>query len=92
MTGWAAQPVVEPSPNFIVILADDLGYGDLSCFDGWIHTPSIDRLAAMGVRLTDFHTSGAVCSPTRAGFLTGRYQQRSGISGVVTADPAAGWR
>ncbi|MCA9066242.1 MAG: sulfatase-like hydrolase/transferase [Planctomycetaceae bacterium] len=80
------------SPNFVIIMADDLGYGDLSCYDGWIHTPSIDRLAAMGIRLTDYHSNGAVCSPTRAALMTGRYQQRCGIAGVVMADPARGWR
>lgn len=72
-------------PNVVVILADDMGYGDLSSYDGWIRTPHLDALAASGMRFTDFHSSGAVCSPTRAGFVTGRYQQRAGIPGVVTA-------
>lgn len=76
----------EERPNFIVIMADDLGYGDLSCYDGWIDVPSIERMAEKGVRLTDFHSSGNVCSPTRAGLLTGRYQQRAGIPGVIVAD------
>ncbi|MCA9199830.1 MAG: sulfatase-like hydrolase/transferase [Planctomycetales bacterium] len=70
----------------MVIMADDLGYGDLSCYDGWIPTPNLDRLAMDGVRMTDFHSSGNVCSPTRAGLLTGRYQQRAGIPGVIYAD------
>lgn len=74
-------------PNIIVIMADDLGYGDLSSYDGWIQTPHIDRLASRGLRFTDFHSSGNVCSPTRAGLMTGRYQQRAGIPGVVFADP-----
>lgn len=74
-------------PNFIIILADDMGYGDASCYGGWINTPNLDRLAAEGLRFTDFHSSGAVCSPTRAGLITGRYQQRAGIPGVVNADP-----
>ena len=72
-------------PNIVLIMADDLGYGDLSCYDGWIKTPNIDALAESGIRFTDFHTSGSVCSPTRAGLLTGRYQQRAGIGGVVYA-------
>lgn len=73
-------------PNFVIILADDLGYGDLGCYGGTAaQTPCIDRLAAEGMRLTDFHSSGAVCSPTRAGLLTGRYQQRAGVPGVITA-------
>ncbi len=72
-------------PNFVVVLADDLGYGDASCYGGWIETPHLDRMASRGVRFTDFHSSGNVCSPTRAGLLTGRYQQRAGIPGVVYA-------
>lgn len=76
-----------PRPNVVVIMADDLGYGDLSSYDGWIETPTLDVMAAEGVRFTDFHSSGAVCSPTRAGLLTGRYQQRAGIPNVIYADP-----
>lgn len=73
-------------PNFVIIMADDLGYSDLGCYGNTeIATPNIDALATTGVRLTDYHSNGAVCSPTRAALLTGRYQQRSGISGVVTA-------
>lgn len=74
-------------PNFVVIMADDLGYGDLSSYGGWIETPHLDKLAAQGMKFTDFHSSGNVCSPTRAGLMTGRYQQRAGIPGVVFADP-----
>lgn len=75
-------------PNFVLILADDLGYGDLSCYGNTeVPTPHIDRLASQGMRFTDFHSSGTVCSPTRAGLLTGRYQQRSGVDGVIYADP-----
>ena len=73
-------------PNFIVIMADDMGYGDASCYGNTkFETKNIDRMAREGIRFTDFHSSGAVCSPTRAGLLTGRYQQRSGISTVVYA-------
>jgi len=74
-------------PNFIIILADDMGYGDSSCYQGWIETPRLERLAAEGLKFTDFHSSGVVCSPTRAGLLTGRYQQRAGVPGVINADP-----
>ncbi|HJN15322.1 MAG TPA: sulfatase-like hydrolase/transferase [Armatimonadota bacterium] len=74
------------APNIMIILADDLDYGDIGCYgNARIQTPNIDALAAGGLRFTDFHSSGAVCSPTRAGLLTGRYQQRAGIPGVVTA-------
>ena len=73
-------------PNIIIIVADDLGYGDVGCFGNpTAKTPHIDALAADGMRLADFHSNGAVCSPTRAALLTGRYQQRAGIVGVVTA-------
>lgn len=75
-------------PNFVIIMVDDMGYEGLSCFGNpYFKTPEIDRLAAEGMRLTDFHSSGTVCSPTRAGLLTGRYQQRAGIEAVITADP-----
>jgi arylsulfatase A-like enzyme len=74
-----AQPAADAPPNFLVIMVDDLGYGDLGCYGGRARTPHIDRLAREGLRATDFHSNGAVCSPTRAAFLTGRYQQRSGI-------------
>lgn len=71
-------------PNFIVVLVDDMGYEGVSCFGNpYFETPEIDRLAAEGMRLTDFHTSGTVCSPTRTGLLTGRYQQRAGIEAVI---------
>ena len=73
-------------PNFILIMADDLGYGDISCYGNtYINTPNIDRLAMEGIRFTDFHSNGAVCSPTRAALLTGKYQQRTGVGGVITA-------
>ena len=72
-------------PNIIIFLADDMGYGDSSINGGWIKTPNMERLAAEGLRFTDFHASGAVCSPTRAGLLTGRYQQRAGIPNVIYA-------
>ena len=71
--------------NFVVIMADDLGYGDLSTYGGWIDTPSLDRMAAEGLKFTDFHSNGAVCSPTRAALMTGRYQQRAGVPIVIFA-------
>lgn len=72
-------------PNFVVIMADDLGYGDLSTYGGWIAAPSLERMASEGLRFTDFHSNGAVCSPTRAALMTGRYQQRAGLPIVVYA-------
>ena len=71
-------------PNLIVVMVDDMGYEGVSCFGNpYFQTPEIDRFAAEGMRLTDFHSSGTVCSPTRAGLLTGRYQQRAGIEAVI---------
>jgi len=70
-------------PNFVVILADDLGYGDLACYGAAdIPTPAIDRMAAEGVRLNDFYVS-PVCSPTRAALMTGCHPTRVGIGGVL---------
>jgi len=81
-----SSALAEGKPNIIIILADDYGYGDVGCYGSQrFKTPNIDALAAGGMRFTDFHSNGAVCSPTRAAFLTGRYQQRTGITGVVTA-------
>ena len=72
-------------PNIVFILADDLGYGDLGCYGCEdIQTPNLDRLATEGVRFTDYYANGAVCTPTRAAFMTGRYQQRLGLEDAVT--------
>ena len=74
-------------PNIIVIFADDLGYGDVGSYGAPdAKTPNIDRLAREGVKLTDFYANHANCSPTRAGFITGRYQQRYGIESPLRAD------
>ena len=74
-------------PNILVIYADDLGYGDVSCYNpdrGRIPTPHIDRLAVEGMRFTDAHSSSSVCSPSRYTFLTGRYHWRTRLqSGIV---------
>ena len=74
-------------PNIIYILADDMGYGDVSCYNenSKIITPNIDKLAFEGIRFTDAHTSSSVCTPTRYGILTGRYNWRSELkSGVLS--------
>ena len=79
------QPAAKP--NIVVILADDLGYGDLQCYNrdrGKIATPNLDRLAAQGMRFTDGHSSSGVCSPSRYTLLTGRYHWRTRLqSGIV---------
>jgi len=84
--GWALGlvsmyivPVSAVPPNIVLIVADDLGYGDLACYGNKKNrTPHLDRLAARGMRLTDFHANGPTCTPTRAALLTGRYQNRFG--------------
>jgi len=73
-------------PNIVFILADDLGYGDISSLnpESKIRTPNIDRIASSGVTFTDAHSSSAVSTPTRYGLLTGRYNWRSELkSGVL---------
>jgi len=68
-------------PNIIIILTDDMGYGDAGVYGGRsIKTPQLDKMAKEGVRFTDFYCSSPLCSPSRAGLLTGRYPLRSGIS------------
>ncbi|KJD37312.1 sulfatase [Tamlana sedimentorum] len=67
-------------------MADDLGYGELSCYGSpKVKTPNLDKLASQGVKFLDFHANGPVCSPTRAALMTGKYQQRTGVEGVITA-------
>jgi arylsulfatase A-like enzyme len=80
-----AQP--QPPPNIVVIIMDDLGYGDVGSYGvPDAKTPNIDRLAREGVKLTDFYANHANCSPTRTGFITGRYQQRYGIESPLRVD------
>src|SRR5437764_3490033 len=69
-------------PNIVIILADDLGYGDLGCYGHpTIRTPNLDRMAAAGMRFTDFYVAACVCTPSRAGLLTGRLPIRTGMAG-----------
>lgn len=71
----------EKRPNFLVIVADDLGFSDLGAFGGEIDTPNLDALALSGLRLTGFHTESA-CAPTRAMLLTGSYSHRVGLGNM----------
>ena len=85
LASCGSLPAAEPRPNIIIILADDLGYGDLGCYGHpKFKTPHLDRMAAEGVRLTQFNAPAAFCAPTRAALLTGRYPFRCGM----TANPA----
>src|SRR5262245_15627500 len=70
-------------PNVVMILADDLGYGDLSCYGSAINTPNLDRMAAEGARFTHFYSASPVCSPSRAALLTGRYPTRVEVPVVL---------
>ncbi|NBB91516.1 MAG: sulfatase-like hydrolase/transferase, partial [Spirochaetes bacterium] len=77
-------------PNMIVILADDLGYGDLGCYGSTVnHTPNCDGLASSGIRFRDFHAPAAKCVPSRAGLLTGCHPYRDD---VMHRDDAIPWR
>ncbi len=82
VAGLLAAPPQEAPPNIVFILADDLGYGDLRCYnkDSKIPTPNYDRIAAEGMRFTDVHTPSSVCTPTRYGVLTGRYAWRTKLT------------
>ncbi len=76
----AAPHQAGAKPNVIIILADDLGYGDLGCYGHpSIRTPNLDRMAREGMRFTDFYSAAEVCTPSRAALLTGRYAIRSGM-------------
>ncbi len=69
----------QPKPNFLVIVADDLGWSDVGAFGGEIRTPNLDALAGTGWRMTDFHTA-SMCSPTRSMLLSGTDNHIAGMS------------
>lgn len=82
----------EQRPNLLVILADDLGYGDLSSYGATdLQTPHIDRLIAGGMRFDEFYANCPVCSPTRAALLTGQYQDMVGVPGVIRTHADNSW-
>lgn len=82
ITSSAIAAATRP-PNIVFILCDDLGYGDVGCFGSKIRTPNIDRMAAEGIRFTNFDSADPVCSPSRAALLTGRYPTRVGVPRVL---------
>ena len=95
--GLALMPALaqeEPPPNFVLLLADDLGYGDLGGYGHpTIRTPHLDRLAAQGMRFTQFYAPASLCTPSRAGFLTGKLPARLGMTGsrgVLFPDSSGG--
>lgn len=86
------SPQMSARPNVIFMLTDDLGYSDVGCYGAEkVKTPHIDRLAAEGVRFTDFHTAASICSPSRAAFLTGAYPQRAGLYMGINPNRTAHW-
>lgn len=84
LTVWTAASAADRLPNVVIILADDLGYGDVSYHGATdIRTPHIDSLAREGLRFDSFRANSNVCSPTRAALLTGRFPDRAGVPGVI---------
>jgi arylsulfatase A-like enzyme len=88
----AAAAQASTPPNIVIVVADDLGYGDLSCYGATdIRTPNIDGLAAAGMRFTHFYANSPVCSPTRAALLTGRNPDLVGVPGVIRTNAENSW-
>ncbi len=86
------ERAVVSRPNVILILADDLGYGDLGCYGATdLHTPNIDGLAKQGMRFSQFYANSPVCSPTRAALLTGCFPDRVGVPGVIRTHCDNSW-
>ncbi len=86
---FSFQSLAQQKPNVIIINADDLGYGDLSCYGATkIHTPNIDKLAANGLRFTNGHSTAATCTPSRYSLITGKYAWRKNGTGILPGDAA----
>lgn len=91
LAGLASAQRPERRPNFVILFADDLGWGDLGCYGHpLVRTPNLDRLAAEGARFTSFYAAAPVCTPSRAGLLTGRYPIRAGQPGNTGPDTVGG--
>jgi len=92
-TGIANEPALKnEKPNIVLILVDDLGYGDLSCQGAKdLYTPNIDRIMNDGIRFTDFHANSTVSSPSRAALLTGCYPDKVGVPGVIRTETDDNW-
>ena len=78
LSACMAMAAVPSAPNVVIILADDVGYGDLSCYGAkLVQTPQLDSIAKHGIRFTDAHSPSTVCTPTRYSLLTGRHAMRN---------------
>ncbi|MCC6487180.1 MAG: sulfatase [Candidatus Hydrogenedentes bacterium] len=87
----AAEQTGRP-PNFVIIFTDDQGYNDLGCYGApLIKTPNIDRMAAEGMRFTDFYVAAPVCTPSRAALMTGCYPQRLSMADMARSEGRTGW-
>src|SRR4051812_39325850 len=76
-------------PNFIVIVTDDHGIGDVGCYEHpEVRTPNLDRLAASGVRFTQWYSNAPICSASRAAIMTGKYPDRTGVKGALSSEPS----
>lgn len=87
---FAAEVKSERTPNIVLILADDMGYSDIGCYGGEINTPNIDKLAAGGLRFSQFYNTGRCC-PTRASLMTGLYPHEAGLGHMVYRDKGPGY-
>lgn len=88
----AASLANAAKPNIVIIVADDLGYGDLSCYGATdLESPHLDSLMASGLRFTHFYANCPVCSPTRAALLSGKFQELVGVPGVIRTHPTSNW-
>jgi len=89
---WTGRAAAARPPNFIIVLCDDLGFGDIGTFGATrVHTPNIDRMARDGTVLTDYYAAANLCTPSRAGLLTGRYAIRTGLAvGVIMQNDTRG--
>src|SRR5690348_731455 len=91
LTGGAAAASLQSTrkPNIVLIYADDVGYGDVSCYGATrVHTPNIDRIASAGLRFTNAHSPSATCTPSRYALLTGEYAWRKKGTGILPGDAA----
>lgn len=92
LQSMSAMAISSARPNIVVVLADDLGYGDLSSYGAQdLRTPNIDALVQSGMRFDHFYANSPVCSPTRAALLSGRYPDLAGVPGVIRAHPENSW-